>query len=314
MKTASSGISRRCFLHATAVAAATTPQLFCTAAGATDARVDEVAILNDTHISGDASDSKTRPHVHEEHPAHLRTAVQQILARTSRPAAVIINGDLAWWVGKPSDYQAFAALISPLREAGVPVHFTLGNHDNREAFARAFPDVRSASQFRDHRHNSVIDLPNARLILLDSLKETPAAPGMLGEEQIAWLLQRADETPDRPVLIVTHHNLKLGGDPLHFPGGIEDTEAFWPELVKRPQIKGYIHGHVHDWTLAQHSGIHIINTLASSFVGNKATSTTGWTLARLKPDGIELKIQTFRPDEPWNGESKWLFWRQSKKA
>ena len=307
MKPESPAISRRHFLHATAIAAVLAPRYAPAASAAVEA--DEVAILNDTHICGYESNGRIPPPA-----ANLRAAVKQLLARPKRLAAVIINGDIALTAGKPGDYRTFAALIAPLREAGLPVHLTLGNHDNRDEFARAFPDIRSATQLKEHRHNGIIDLPNARLILLDSLKETPAAPGRLGDEQIAWLLQKADATPDKPVILVTHHNPKVGGDPMHFPGGMEDTDAFWPELVKRPQVKAYIHGHVHDWTLALHSGIHIINTLASSFVASKATSTTGWTLARFHPDGVKLTIQTFLPDHPWNGESKWLYWRQVKKA
>lgn len=312
MKHEIASISRRHFLLATALAAAAAPHHVSAAAAVGG---DEVAILNDTHITGDdGTDPGIPAHVRQEHPANLRAAVQQLLALPKRPVAVIVNGDLAWWTGKPGDYRAFAALIAPLRDAGMNVHFTLGNHDNRDEFIKAFPDMRSASQLNNHRHNSLIDLPNARLILLDSLKEAPATPGRLGDEQIAWLLQRADEVPDKPVILVTHHNPKIGGDPIHFPGGVEDTDAFWPELVKRPQVKGYIHGHIHDWTLAQHSGIHIMNTLATSYVARKATSTTGWTLARFLPNGIELKIQTFAPDQPWSGETKWLFLRQVKKA
>jgi 3',5'-cyclic AMP phosphodiesterase CpdA len=312
MKPASPAITRRHFLQATALAGAFAPASL--GAVTSPEEGNEVAILNDTHISGDSDDPAIPAHVCEDHPTNLRAAVQQILSLPRRPAAVIVNGDLAWWIGKPGDYRAFAALIAPLREAGLNVHFTMGNHDNREEFARAFPEIRSTTRFKDHRHNSLIDLQNARLILLDSLKESPAATGRLGDEQIAWLLQKADETPDKPVVLVTHHNPRAGGDPVHFPGGIEDTDLFWPELVKRPQVKGYIHGHVHDWTLAQHSGIHIINTLASSFVANKATGATGRTLARFQPDGIELHIQPFEPSHPWSHETKWLFWRHPRKG
>jgi 3',5'-cyclic AMP phosphodiesterase CpdA len=225
---------------------------------------------------------------------------------------VIINGDLALKVGKPGDYQSFIPLIAPLRKAGLPVHLTLGNHDNREEFLKAFPDERSASQLPEHRHNSLIDLPNVRLVLLDSLKEFPASPGRLGAEQIDWLLKQVDASPQKPVVLVAHHNPTIGGDPMHYPGGLEDTAAFWPELVKRPQVKGYMHGHIHDWNLALHSGIHIVNTLAASFVGNKAVSTTGWTMAHFKRTGVELEIHTHLPTHAWSGERKWLYWRPAK--
>ena len=270
-----------------------------------DEAANQVAILNDSHIGEDHAPG----HVH---PENLRAAVKQLCTLPERPAAVIINGDLAMSVGTPGDYRSFASLIEPLREAGLPVHLTLGNHDTRTEFLRAFADVPSATQFKNHRHNGVVDLPHARLVLLDSLKETPAAPGRLGDEQIAWLLEQIDAQTQKPVVLVAHHNPRIGGDPAHFPGGVVDTDAFWPELVKRPQLKGYIHGHVHDWTLGMDSGIHIINTLASAMVADKAVSTNGWTMATFYREGVALKVHTYLPDHPWSGERKWLYWRQPK--
>lgn len=263
---------------------------------------NQVAILNDTHIGED----QAREH---PHPANLRAAVAYLLELPTRPSAAIINGDLAMSVGTPGDYRNFKHLIEPLREAGMPLYLTLGNHDDRDEFLRHFGDLASASQLADHRYNGILELPQARLVLLDSLKETPASPGRLGEEQIAWLLAEIDRQPAKPVVLLAHHNPRLGGDAAHFPGGLEDTEALWSELVPRKQVKGYIHGHVHDWSLGMHFGIHIINALASSMVANKAVSTNGWTMATFGADGVELKLHTYLPDHPWNGERKWLYWR-----
>jgi len=310
-------LTRRHFFQATAASVSLAPLARALEASATlqgSTGPEEIAILNDTHINAELPPGQGSLRVREQHPSNLRQAIREILARVQRPAAVIINGDLAMSVGVEADYKAFGELIAPLSEAGLPVHLTLGNHDTREAFLKSFPKLVSASNFKEHRHNGLIDLPNTRLILLDSLKESPAAPGRLGDEQIGWLLSKIDETPQKAVVLVAHHNPKVGGDPLHFPGGVEDTEAFWPEVVKRTQVKAYIHGHVHDWTLAAHTGIHIINTLAVSFVGNPALSTTGWTLASFHPEAVELNIQTTQRAHPWANERKWLFWRQTKRA
>lgn len=304
--------TRRQFLLTSAIGAIAAPQLVSSSAeralGSLDNEMDDVnansvAILNDVHI-----DKSHGPD--HAHPKNLQLAIKQILALPKRPAAIIINGDLALSTGMPGDYEKFTRLIEPIRNAGLPLHLTLGNHDNRDNFLRAFADFRSVTQFNDHRHNGVVNLPHARLLLLDSLKDTPAAPGRLGEEQIAWLLKEIDTDVKKPTVLMGHHNPRLGGDPIHFPGGIEDTDTFWPELVKRSQVKAYIHGHIHDWTLAMHSGIQIINTLASAMVANKAICTNGWTLASFKRDGVDLQIHTFLHDHPWNNERKWLYWRQ----
>ena len=63
-------------------------------------------ILNDTHIG-------------EKHPpdsaipTNLKQVVSEIVTAPVRPAAVIINGDLALKDGQPGDYVHFARLIAP---------------------------------------------------------------------------------------------------------------------------------------------------------------------------------------------------------
>lgn len=266
---------------------------------------DEVIILNDIHITG-APESKIPANARGD-SAHLRQAIEEILARPKKPAAVIINGDLALSVGTAEDYAVVRALIAPLREAGIPVHLTLGNHDVRPIFAAAFPEMKSASDLKEPRHNGLIDLPTTRLILLDTLDQTPGPSGQLGAEQIDWILQKVDETPNKQVIFVGHHNPTLGGDSRHFRGGLVDAPALWPELTKRTQVKAYLHGHTHEWTIAKEGDIHIVSTLACAYVFREENNALGWTSVRLNAKGFELKLHTLDAQHVWNGETKWFF-------
>jgi 3',5'-cyclic AMP phosphodiesterase CpdA len=269
---------------------------------------DEVVILNDIHLTGIPEEKI--PANAKDDDDHLRLAVTQILALPKKPTAVIINGDLALSVGTAADYAVVRELIAPLRDAGIPIHLTLGNHDVRDVFMQAFPEMKSASDLRDPRHNGLIDLPSTRLILLDTLDQTPGPAGKLGAEQIAWALARIDEVPTKQVVLVGHHNPQVGGDTSHYKGGIADTADFWPELAKRPQVKAYIHGHTHEWTQAKENDIHIISTIACAYVFNANTNATGWTSARFNAHGFQLKLNTLETDHAWSGESKWFFGRQ----
>ena len=71
--------------------------------------------------------------------------------------------------------------------------------------------MKSASALKEHRHNGLIDLPSTRLILLDTLDQTPGPAGKLGAEQIAWVLAKIDEVPTKQVILVGHHNPQVGG-------------------------------------------------------------------------------------------------------
>ena len=284
--------------------------LFCAGASllpgwmASAAPMDEdlVAILNDTHIGG-------KQKLDSPIPQHLTTTVDYLLRLEKRPAAVIINGDLALRDGQPEDYALFAQLIRPLREAGMAVHLTMGNHDEREVFYRVMEDQRPSSAPVLARHVAVVETRHATFVLLDSLKATMIAEGDLGAEQISWLVKTLDVHAAKPAVIVAHHNPRLGGDPQHFPGGLVDSQPLWDLFQQRRQVKAYVHGHIHHWGLAKHEGVHIANTPAVSYVANPATSTTGWTMARIRPGGMTLTTHTHLADHPWNNQSHDLVWR-----
>lgn len=263
---------------------------------------DRIAILNDTHIGG-------RHPAGASIPAHLREAVAWLVSLERQPAVVVINGDLALNDGRAEDYTHFARLIAPLREAGIPVHLTLGNHDNREVFHAVLKEERAAEQPVMSRHVGVVSLPLANLFLLDSLKAPLSSPGLLGMEQIRWLGRMLDLHGDKPALVLAHHNPRLGGDERFYPSGLEDSEPLWDLLVSKPHVKAYVHGHLHQRNYSQHRGIHIIDTPATAFVRRPETSATGWTMVQLAREEAEFTTLTHLKDHPWNRAVQSLVWR-----
>ena len=299
--------SRRTFLTQLGGAVVCAPALHAADAQRVDA--DRIAILNDTHIAAQHPASAPIP-------THLRETVAWLVAQERRPAAVIINGDLALSNGRPGDYEHFARLIAPLREAGMPVHLTLGNHDNREVFYQMLQAEKPAVPPVVSRHVGVVSLARANLFLLDSLKTVGqgaeariVAQGLLGSEQIEWLGRMLDAHPGKPAIVFAHHNPRLGGEEKHFPGGLEDSEPLWELLVSRPQVKAYVHGHIHHRDHFQHRGIHILNTPATSYVSNPTASTTGWTMAQLTDQGADFTTLTHAQDHAWNGRVEKAVWR-----
>jgi len=265
------------------------------------AEVDEglIAILNDTHIGAQqAADAAI--------PKNLRSTIEWLLTLPKRPAAVIINGDLALKDGRRGDYERFAKLIAPLQAAGLPLHLTMGNHDDRAVF---YEVLKQSSSAVESKFISMVELPGVNLFMLDSLKATMVTQGLLGEAQLEWLVKLLDAHADKPALLFAHHNPRLGGEPQHFPGGLEDSEPLWQAISTRKHVKAYIHGHIHHRNFFEHEGIHILNTPATSYVADKKTSTTGWTMLRLTPEGAEATTHTHQADHAWNGVKVPLRWR-----
>lgn len=291
--------SRRDFLVSVSSGLVVLPGL---AAHAAEVDEDVIALLNDTHIGEEQKPDAA-------HPRNLKVAVDYLLGLKRRPGAVFVNGDLAVNDGQPGDYRFFAKLIEPLRAAGMPVHLTLGNRDDRDVFYRVLAEERPARQLVASRHVGVVTTRRANVFLLDSLKKTRAAPGDLGEEQLTWLAQALDAHADKPALVLAHHNPRLGGDRKRQRLGLEDTEALWKVLAGRPHVKAYVHGHLHDWGLSRHADIHIVNTPATSFVLDPKVSTTGWTMARLRDDGMSLTTLTHQANHAWNDRVHELKWR-----
>lgn len=261
-----------------------------------------IAILNDTHIG-------------EKHPGdspiptQLRETVAWLVRLPKHPVAVVINGDLALNNGQPGDYTHFAKLIAPLREAGIPVHLTMGNHDDRDVFHKVLNSEKHKDTPVASKHVGVVQTAGANLFLLDSLKIPNVAQGLLGDGQRDWLAKMLDAHPDKPALVFAHHNPRLGGEERHFPGGLEDSEPLWEAFASRRHLKAYIHGHIHHRNYFHHRGIHILNTPATSFVLNATKSTTGWTMLRLVEGGAKATTHTHLRDHAWNDVTVELKWR-----
>lgn len=294
--------SRRAFLGRLGGAVILRPSLEAVEISGQRVDPDRIAILNDTHIGEHHAENAPIP-------THLRETVAWLVGLERLPAAVIINGDLALSDGQPGDYRRLAKLIAPLRQADIPVHLTLGNHDDRDVFFQTLASEKTADPPVLSKHVGLVPLAKANLFLLDSLKGPHQAQGSLGQEQLQWLGQMLDAHSDKPALVFAHHNPRLGGEEKFYPGGLEDSAALWDLLVSRPQVKAYVHGHLHQRGYSQHRGIHIVDTPATSFVRRPEDSTTGWTMGQLSAEGGEFTTLTHAKGHAWDRRVEKLGWR-----
>jgi len=129
-------ISRRAFLKRAALAGAATLAASPGYAGLFSKSRDKhtFALFSDSHIAADARLANGGVVMAD----NLTDCVRELAAWPVKPAAVIVNGDLAFRSGQPEDYLTFGKVIDPVRVL-APVHLSLGNHDDRENFWKAFP-------------------------------------------------------------------------------------------------------------------------------------------------------------------------------
>jgi hypothetical protein len=297
-------LSRRAFLKRAAiagVAAAVAPQSYAGLFGKSRDR-HTFAFFSDTHIAADPA----QVYLNVNMTDHLKACVRELLAWPVKPAAVIVNGDLAYLTGQPGDYTAFGELIAPVR-ALAPLHLSLGNHDERETFWHAFPHDAAVLKSVPQKQVTVFGSERANWFMLDSLDVTSKTPGLVGPAQLDWLGRELDSRPDQPAVVVVHHNPQ-------FPKvttGLLDSEQLMETLAGRRQVKALIFGHTHDWHIETHaSGVHLINLPPTSYPF-KEGRPGGWVRATLARDGIEFELRSLDPHHPEHAQIKKLAWRTS---
>ncbi len=303
--------SRRAFLLTSAVGGITvlTQRVFG-AGAAGPAAASHWALMSDTHIDADAA-TEARGAVMA---ANLERVREEILGHSDRFEAGFLNGDCAYLSGLPGDYATLGGLLKPFSEAGLPLHFNMGNHDDRGPFCEAFAAQRPESPPVEGKHVTVLETPLVNWFLVDSLQRVNNVTGEIGEAQREWLARALDERPDKPAIVMGHHNLQetpgeKNGKP--YVTGIEDTLAFRDLLVARRQVKAYVFGHTHNWSLSQPehmAGLHLINLPPVAYVFD-AARPNGWTHATVREEGLTLTLRALDKSHPEHGVVKELAWR-----
>ena len=264
---------------------------------------NRIALLADTHISADPKQSYPgtkwpgSPVQEDEHESvnmadSLESTIKSVIALDPRPAHLIVNGDCTLSRGTEAEYQELLRLLAPIRAAGITIHVTIGNHDNRENLWELLPFLKEEQM---GIQSSVIESPHANLILLDSGRK-----GILGEEQLNWLAEELDKQADKPSLVFGHFNPypNRGVRPIK---GMRDGASLLELLAKRKHARAYLYGHTHEWQYDQRDHLHLINQPAVSYYFGKGHAH-GWIDLKLSEKSADLELQCIDPKHTQHGD------------
>lgn len=269
------------------------------------------ALLSDTHI---AADETTVSRQGVNMTENLRRVVAEVAADREGLTGVIIDGDCAYLEGQRGDYGTLAALLEPLRQAGLPIHMTLGNHDDRAPFYSAFSDQRHDPPAVQEKHVSVVRGGAVDWVFLDSLRHVNKVEGEFGPSQLDWLRKVLVELKGRPVILAGHHYPQefrenvIGGAEKAKISGLVDSEAFLELVAAHPQVKAYIFGHSHDWGVRTSSGCHFVNLPPTAYVF-KPDRPNGWVKAAISDAGMTLELRALDTGYPEHGKVLEFGWR-----
>ncbi|HPX42302.1 MAG TPA: metallophosphoesterase [Candidatus Hydrogenedentes bacterium] len=268
---------------------------------AQDLSPDRWILLADTHIPGDRDRAEGKPPIKPvEKFAAMRTGV---LALDYTPAGLLIAGDCVFLHGEHDDYVTLKEELQPLVDRNIPLHMSMGNHDNRERFWGVFPEhqKRSAGAV-EGKHAYILDAPRATWFVLDSNRETDFTPGEFGAAQLEWLANELDQRPGKPALLMAHHYPEGENGLLDFP-------AFWNVIQPRKQVKAYFYGHSHVWSQQQREGIHFVNLPGLAWLFSEAGVPRAWVEAAVHNDRAELGVQVMNGVSLPEGGKYTLPWR-----
>ena len=170
--------------------------------------------------------------------ARLSKTLAHAARHHSDASHLILTGDLTH-TGTRLEYQR---LKETLHDLPWPVSYLIGNHDNRAAFREAFPEVPTD---RNGFLQSILDLHDTRLILLDTVDEAAAVlhAGLMCPDRLAWLKTALSESPNPCLVFMHHHAFNTG-----FTGMDNINLANAAELralLKASSTQHVFAGHVH---------------------------------------------------------------------
>lgn len=190
-----------------------------------------VAQITDIHLGFEPDSPR------EFNRQRLDATLAALTALDPAPDLLLATGDLVDR-GDVDSYRRLKEALSPLP---FPVHYALGNHDVRKAFAQVFPERPFVDGFLQY----TVAAGPLRLVVIDTLVEGRHGGGLC-ETRAKWLCDRLDEDTDTPTLVVQHHPpVEVG-----IPWMNTDPAEPWVErlaacLRGRKNIVGLICGHIH---------------------------------------------------------------------
>lgn len=253
-------------------------------------------------------------HVGSQDKRHAYTAgclskvVDEILAMRPLPKNVVCFGDIAITYGLPGDYEVSKPILKRLTDAGISLTLTMGNHDRRSAFFKAWPEAAKASLVPG-RTTSVVDLGTADLVLLDTLKGTDErafkdmgpVEGTIDAAQLAWFDDFVAKAK-RPFFVGSHQYRDL----------YLEKSTPRAHAAKSKHFVGWIYGHDHEWSpsisVADWAKQLIFPTLALPSTG--LWGDIGYVVFRTNAKGAvaELRQSDFYFSRPRPAAERPSFW------
>ena len=199
--------------------------------------------------------------------AQFAAAVAHVNGFDPRPALVLLSGDLVDH-GHAEEYAMLARLLAKL---DVPFLAIPGNHDEREAFRRAFAGASWLPTSGPIHYASACG--PLRVVALD-VTVPGSHHGVASAESMAWLDETLGAEPARPTILMMHQPPFETGIPYMDLYSCREGERLAQVLGRHRQVERVVCGHVHRFMQVRFGGTMLCT----------APSTTTAIALQLRPD------------------------------
>ena len=214
-----------------------------------------IAHISDTHLLG--GDRKLFSTVNVK--KNLTDLLERLRATDLNFDALVFTGDLAD-VAEPEAYRWIRSQVEPVaQELGAQVIWVMGNHDEREPYARELFDEESDGTPRDR----VYDVNGLRVIALDS-----TVPGYhhgeLDESQLEWLKAELATPAKHGTVLALHHPPIRSHNPLVRMIELFRQDSF-EKVVRGSDVRTILGGHLHYSTFGTFAGVPVAVASATCY-------------------------------------------------
>lgn len=180
--------------------------------------------------------------------AMFAAAVAHVASLVPRPDIVLLSGDLVD-EGSPDEYANLRRLLEPL---SMPVLVIPGNHDERDAFRRAFHDhaylpAKGPMNYRAPHPGPV------RVVALD-VTLPGLHHGLVDEAGARWLDATLAAEPRRPTIVMMHQPPFECGVPYLDAYLCQEGGRLAEVVARHPCVERIVCGHVHRFMQVRFGG------------------------------------------------------------
>jgi len=242
-----------------------------------------VVQLTDCHLFADPAGALRGVATWRRFEAVLR----DLRLRMSDCDLLVVSGDTA----HDEALATYQAVRQALGDWAPHLRIIPGNHDDRASLRRVFPESCRGS---DGRVTFTVRWTDWQVIGLDS-QQPGELPGLLGEEQLAWLHDQIEAAPGLSTLLFLHHPPIAVQCPWLDAIGLQDAADLEVLLKRHSQVRLIGCGHVHQEMSASLAGGVVFTTPA---VGPQFRPRTA--KLEIDPQPPAYRVIELLPDGRWS--------------